>query len=76
MARPEDSLLGAPIRPWGSTTIAAVVSGTVIRDDATDRQETVTDTNAVRSGGIIYCTPKTYDALKAQYGVQEHDKQS
>lgn len=50
---------------FGGITIHTVDPGTVIEHNG--EKLTVTDNEAVRKGSHMYVTPKTYDAMKAQF---------
>lgn len=52
--------------PFHGLNIMVVDPGTVIKDERTEREETVTENSAVQKGSVVYCTQKTFDALKAQ----------
>lgn len=41
----------------GAFHIMVVDPGTVVKDEASGREETVTDGSAVFKGNLIYCTP-------------------
>jgi hypothetical protein len=45
--------------------IICVEAGTVIKDEATGKELTVTDTEMVRKGRAIYVTDRIYETLKA-----------
>lgn len=44
--------------------VIVVDAGTVIKDERTGREETVTENSAVTKGALIYCTQRIFDALK------------
>lgn len=62
-AKPADPFAFAP---GFGMKVVEVEPGTVITDDATGDQVTITDEMAAALAGTIYCTPATYEALKAK----------
>lgn len=54
----------------GGVLVRAVPAGTVIRDDATGEELTVTETSAVFRGAEVFVTVGQYEALKAHPDVK------
>jgi hypothetical protein len=50
--------------PLGSLHVMAVDVGTVITDERTGQKVTIDDNTHCRKGSVIFCTSKTFDALK------------
>lgn len=45
--------------------IMVVDAGTVVTDERSGQSATIDDQNAVAKGRLIYCTERTFEALKA-----------
>ncbi len=50
--------------PLGAFHVMVVDAGTVIRDDATGREETVDEVSIVCKSTVIYCTDLLFSRLK------------
>lgn len=51
--------------PFGATRVMVVDAGTVIKDDRSGQEVTITDQTACSKGNVIFCTEATFEALKA-----------
>ncbi len=56
--------------PIGAYHVMVVDAGTVIHDDATEREETVDDGSLVCKGAVIYCTDLLFTGLKRAIEAQ------
>lgn len=56
--------------PFNGMRVMVVDAGTVIKDERTGAEITVTDNAAAAKGGTIFCTQSIFDALKKQ--IPEH----
>ena len=46
--------------------VMAVDAGTVVTDERTDQKVTIDDNTSCRKGNVVFCTEKTFEALKAR----------
>lgn len=51
---------------FGGVRVMVVDAGTVVRDERTGEEIVVDDATAAGKGGVIYCTQKIFDDLKAR----------
>ena len=56
--------------PFMGVHVMEVDTGTVITDERTGKKLTVSDEETVFKGNVMFCTKKTFDALKAQLPTQ------
>lgn len=52
--------------PLGSMHVMQVGSGTTVTDERTGESITVDDENFAVKGRVIFCTERTYEAIKAK----------
>ena len=48
--------------------LEVVTAGTVVRDERTGQEETVSDDGAVKTGNVMYCTKAVYQRLAQAFG--------
>jgi hypothetical protein len=51
--------------PFGALRVMQVDPGTVIKDERSGQEITVTDDTVAFKGPVCFCTKKVFDALKA-----------
>lgn len=56
--------------PLGALHIMEVDAGTVITDERSGQFQKVDDDNFVVKGNVVFCTAKTYEALKARAALK------
>lgn len=52
--------------PFGGLRVMEVDDGTVIKDERSGKEFTVTDSETVFKGNVMFCTKKVFDRIKEE----------